>query len=317
MRLQPASRPASVTCTPPRVVAFVGAIWAIATVLGGSAACNRGATDAPGEEAMEEQQAAEAVADEPTELAEGAEVDPESMAQSDAQEDSAAGRAEREKPTQESLDAVLAELSAGDHQVVVTLPEGVDFGERLPTVVWFHGYNWHPGTATSPPVQRIANAHQVAFIGISATTFAGTNRYQWVEDESDLERVNSVLDRLLGEGPFEQSQMIAWGFSQGSTLSARLLAANPERWRGVIGLSSGAVHNRTPTLPDADLSGRHVFLSTGASERPHIVALTEQLAAELTARGATVDVRLIEGMSDHAMPPNFWQSMPALINGMI
>lgn len=226
-------------------------------------------------------------------------------------------RSATEAPDRAAFEADLAALQSIQSRVVVTLPDDVTYEERLPTVFFFHGYGWHPGFVEQDLVQAWADAHGWAFVGVSATNLRIAGRFDWSEvDEHDFARVDAVRDALYEHGPFDPTRSIATGFSQGGVLAAKLLAAQPDRWRGAVALSPGAVHHQ-PVLADADLTGHRVVVTAGAAERGSIVSIARQFDAELRARGAAVELRLTEGMSEHTFPPDFETLLPLWVQAML
>jgi phospholipase/carboxylesterase len=113
-----------------------------------------------------------------------------------------------------------------------------------------------------------------------------------VFDQQDLEFRTAELARFLTQAAaaygFDQSRLIALGFSNGANIASSLLLRFPESLAGAI-LLRGMV----PFVPSEspDLRSKHILLSNGVHDPIVPRQQPEQLAADLRRHGASVELQ--------------------------
>jgi predicted esterase len=113
---------------------------------------------------------------------------------------------------------------------------------------------------------------------------------------SALARLGKVFDQTAAAGiPLERTLLL--GFSQGGCLALEYAARNPQRYGGLIGLSSGLIENGDqPRTYSGSLTGVPVLL--GCSDVDFHIPLerVERTAERLAHMGAEVDKRIYRNM---------------------
>ena len=181
--------------------------------------------------------------------------------------------------------------------------------DRVDVVVWLHGLGGNPKV---PASQELADTLNVAFLGVSGTVPSGPNAFSWSEDVlRDFKRVDESLKTLAETIPI--GSVVLVGFSQGAYVATELAANYPKRFQGALILSPGG--NEDPEIPqDALLTGQVYRCSVGAKEHPGNVASTEDLCAQLKARGAKTVVKLYEDVSAHTFPPDYLEALEVWVS---
>jgi predicted esterase len=151
-----------------------------------------------------------------------------------------------------------------------------------------HGNTWYPFSFLSPIPQNEP--------GIS----------------SGMRSIERVLSTTIAAGiPAERTVLL--GFSQGACLTSEFVARHARRYGGVAGLSGGLIGPEgTPRDYPGSLEGTPVFLGCSDVDS-HIPADRVRETREVLARlGATVDMRLYQGMG-HTVNDDEIEQIRALI----
>lgn len=210
--------------------------------------------------------------------------------------------------------AVGARAQKAKHFVVV--PKGAP--EPWPVAVWLHGYrgylpdSYAPG-APADMMQKHADALGAVIIGFPATTDLGDGTQQWAEEPvADHAYVQDRIKTLTKGLKVDLTRVGLFGFSQGAMVAADLASLYPESYRGAILMSAGGLGE--PKVPDKKQPAHATqmyFCLCGAEEHPRNVGLTKGYAAHLQNQlGAKVTLKLYEGFSKHARPPDFQTEFP-------
>lgn len=121
-------------------------------------------------------------------------------------------------------------------------------------------------------------------------------------DQQDLEFRTAELAHFLNQAAatygFDQSKLIALGFSNGANIASSVLIRFPETLAGAI-LLRGMVPFVPSELPD--LRSKHILLSNGTRDPIVPREQPEQLAADFRRSGA--DVELHWQSAGHALTP--------------
>ncbi len=205
--------------------------------------------------------------------------------------------------------AVVSEAAKPKHFRFV--PTGAT--EPLPVAVWLHGYRgyspdgYFPGE-TAEAMQKHADALGAVIIGFPATTDLGDETQQWCEEPvADHAYIQDRL-RVLTKGlKVDLKQVGLFGFSQGAIVAADLSTLYPDSYRGAILMSPGGMGSPKASEQKLPLHATQVyFCFCGADEHEGNVGLTKAYAEHLEkVLGATVTLKLYEGVSKHTRPPDF------------
>jgi phospholipase/carboxylesterase len=189
----------------------------------------------------------------------------------------------------------------GPHQDQPTATAGQSLSEATAAVVLVHGRG-----ATAQSILAMAGEFDhdgVAYLAPQAA------RREWYPNSflapveqnepgrtSGLERLDRLIQEAAGAG-IGASRVVLVGFSQGACLASEYLARNPERYGGLAALSGGLIGETIdPDSYRGSLDGTPAFLGCSDSD-PHIPERrVNETADVLDSLGATVDVRIYEGM---------------------
>jgi phospholipase/carboxylesterase len=190
----------------------------------------------------------------------------------------------------------------GPHQDQPTATAGQSLSEATAAVVLVHGRG-----ATAQSILAMAGEFDhdgVAYLAPQAA------RREWYPNSflapveqnepgrtSGLERLDRLIQEAAGAG-IGASRVVLVGFSQGACLASEYLARNPERYGGLAALSGGLIGETIdPDSYRGSLDGTPAFLGCSDSD-PHIPERrVNETADVLDSLGATVDVRIYEGMA--------------------
>lgn len=198
--------------------------------------------------------------------------------------------------------------AGGGPVTLLVVPAGYRPGTPIGAIIGLHGLYSHPSDFADPATyQPLADALQVAFIGVSGTDRVGTRGFRWTEDpERDAVRVASALDEVAERVTLSPSGTILMGFSQGGQTAVELATRDPSRYAGAIALSPGFVGPVRLTPEPTDALRRQGFvIVAGAREHPTVVAAARNDTEALRTAGARVAQRLYPDMSEHALPSDF------------
>ena len=200
--------------------------------------------------------------------------------------------------------------ATGRRETALIVPGGYRPGTPIAVVVAMHGKGDRPGRFLDPATfQPVADELGVAFVGVSGTVAAGRHAFVWSEDpRADAAHIHQAIGDLAGRLTEKPGHRVALGFSQGGQLGFEVAFRDPATYRGAIVLSPGTI-NRFHRLADltpspANRAQAYVCLC-GAGEAAGNLDFT-RADADLAARaGARLTLRLAEGQSAHALPPDF------------
>lgn len=111
---------------------------------------------------------------------------------------------------------------------------------------------------------------------------------------SALDKVKSTVQTALDAG-IPAEKIVIGGFSQGACLSTEFVAANPQRYGGLIAFTGGLIGSEGSELTHGgDLGGMPAFFGTGDPD-PHVPwARVQESAKILEGMGAQTTVRRYE-----------------------
>jgi predicted esterase len=182
--------------------------------------------------------------------------------------------------------------------------------------VGLHGLGASAPNFVDASYQHLADRLGVAFVGVSGTLANGPKSFRWAEDPArDARRVGDALQEIAGRVAVARDKVILFGFSQGGAVAADLVARDPEHFAGAIVLSPGGREepHYGESRPSALLHRRGMVFVCGAGEHPSTVRRTEHGAAWFTQAGARVEHKAYVGMTAHALPPGFEETLPRWI----
>lgn len=117
-----------------------------------------------------------------------------------------------------------------------------------------------------------------------------------VFDEADLiartAELNAFVDESADKYGFDRHNVVAVGYSNGANIAASLMYHHQDALKGAV-LFHPMVPRRGIALPD--LSGVSVFIGAGRNDPLCTMAESEELAAALSAAGATVQTHWENG----------------------
>ncbi len=129
---------------------------------------------------------------------------------------------------------------------------------------------------------------------------------------SALQVVDGLVQELATNG-LGAERVFVLGFSQGGCLALEYAARHPQRYAGVIGLSSGLIENGDqPRTYSGSLAGTPVLLGCSDVDFHIPVTRVERTAEVLAGLGAAVDKRIYPGM-DHTINRDEINAINALI----
>ncbi|MGE0430952.1 MAG: alpha/beta hydrolase [Planctomycetota bacterium] len=203
------------------------------------------------------------------------------------------------------------------HPVLTTpivVPEGYDGSRKIPTVFWLHGHGSDPNLV-GPMVTNLANALDIAFVGISGTDTIGPIRFGWSRDcARNWQRVQQGLTEALATHKLKPTRLILFGFSAGAQTALDLLVRHPDAVGGAIALSpgadGGAQYADLPTTPD--LARCFAVIGVGSEEHPGNKALAKLGVDTLTGWGAQVVAPVFAG-GRHSLPAGFMELFPTWV----
>lgn len=199
-------------------------------------------------------------------------------------------------------------------ELVVIKPRNLA-GERVPVLIALPGFTGHPRRfADRERMQPIADATGAVIVGVSGTRGFGPRGYRWSEDPAlDRPRIDEALRAAARTATIARDRIVLFGFSQGAQVALELAARAPQKFVGAIALSPGTIV-ADDTLEAVEKSpfhkGQRYVVSCGGREARETINLTVKNARVLRELGAEVKNKLYQGMSDHALPPDFAPGMP-------
>ena len=188
----------------------------------------------------------------------------------------------------------------GPHQDQPTETAGLSLEAAEAAVVLVHGRG-----ATARSILELAgelNHEGVAYLAPQAAgrswypnSFLAPVETNEPGRSSGLERLEDLV-AAAGNAGLDPSRVVLVGFSQGACLASEYVARRPRRYGGLAALSGGLIGESVGTDHEGDLGGTHAFLGCSDVD-PHIPEQrVHETADVLGGLGATVDVRIYEGM---------------------
>lgn len=118
---------------------------------------------------------------------------------------------------------------------------------------------------------------------------------------SALSLFGRAVERATEDLPRER--LVVGGFSQGACLASEFAARNADRYGGVVALSGGLIGPDGVEFEyDGSMDGTPAFVGC-SDDDPHIpLERVEETAETFEALGATVDLRIYEGMGHGIVP---------------
>jgi phospholipase/carboxylesterase len=147
------------------------------------------------------------------------------------------------------------------------------------------GYVWLPEALHLPWLNYI----------LVNAPFAYEDGYSWFQNESDIERITTLLSGFLDERRAEgwpAEQMMLFGFSQGCNLAWELGLRYPQRLAGIVGID-GCVNDLPRALGSlSSVARQQHYLITHGIEDPQVpFGFTSQQVQELKKAGLEIDWR--------------------------
>jgi phospholipase/carboxylesterase len=157
-------------------------------------------------------------------------------------------------------------------EALVLCPQGSLALEIAPGML---GYGWFPLSSERPPDPE--------------------------EFRQSAASVRRFLDAALQRYPVDRRKLVLLGFSQGGSIAYSLALAEPERFAGLVALSSWLPEELAVTAPGARLDGLQALIIHGSEDSLVPVALGQQSRDRLVKLGVSVAYR--EHPMDHEIRP--------------
>ena len=212
------------------------------------------------------------------------------------------------------LFAAAAEAAKPEHFMFV--PKAA--AEPMPVAIWLHGYRGYSPEGyvrgeTREAMQKHADALGAVILGFPATTDLGDGTQMWSEEPvADHAYIQDRLRALTKGLKVDLKRVGLFGFSQGAMVAADLATLYPEWYRGAILMSPGGMGAPKASEEKLPVHATQVyFCFCGAAEHEGNVGLTKAYAGHLEkVLGATVTLKLYEGVSNHTRPPDIMTQFP-------
>jgi predicted esterase len=203
--------------------------------------------------------------------------------------------------------------AGGPQDIVLILPKGYSKGPGIPVVVGLHDRGGNPKAFIGPAYQALADRLGVAFVGVSGALPRGKRSFAWSPDPAkNAARIDAALQGVADRLTVQPGRIVALGFAQGGQAAAEVAVRYPEKYAGAVVLSPGGLDQPRPEAfqarPGTEKQG--YIVACGAKEHPDTVALTDEYALFLRRTGARVRQKAYEGVSEHALPPDYWEALP-------
>ncbi|GGR43643.1 hypothetical protein GCM10008959_00630 [Deinococcus seoulensis] len=202
-----------------------------------------------------------------------------------------------------------------DGQGVQVLTAGRPLADARVAMVLLHGRG---GTAADIlSLEREFNLSAFTYLAPQAdgnTWYPQSFLAPLAQNQPHLDRALATIDAVMGELAAQgipASRVVLGGFSQGACLALEYASRTSERLGGVVAFSGGLITlDRT-----GDLSGTPVFMGVDPRDGHIPLARFEETAANLRARGADVDARVIPGLG-HTINADELNAARAVMQGI-
>ena len=192
----------------------------------------------------------------------------------------------------------------GDLAYRVLEPDGYEPGRPYPLVILMHGYGSHMGDLMSLGPLIAPRGCLFAFPNapIRMDLGFGMAGYAWSippEDEFDTDGsaerlLKGFVDDVMARYGVEDGQAVLGGFSQGGMMAYRHGLRRPDRFRGLVALSSRLSRRDLPDSPGDSPPSQRIFITHGTLDDvipPKAGRLARNM---LTARGYSPEHREYE-----------------------
>jgi len=208
--------------------------------------------------------------------------------------------------------------SKSELTTILIVPRNYDGRTPLTTIVGLHGNGSKPQRFIGSGFQKIADALNVAFLGISGTIPRGKSSFIWSARPEDDHRhivkaLKSVEDRLQ----VKPGQVIAMGVEQGAQAGLEAAARHPESYAGALVFSpdgrKGNQHHLGSVRLSSQLARRGFVFIVGANEPQGNKMLTDRDQSWAQGAGAKVIYRLTPDQSESGFPRDLAERLPEWI----
>jgi predicted esterase len=196
------------------------------------------------------------------------------------------------------------------------VPTGYTVGTPIATLIGLHGLGHEPHAFVDAAMyQQLADALQVAVVGVSGTVALGKRSFVWSGNvRRDGEHVRRVLADLAGKLTVAGGKRTLFGFSQGAQVAFEIAIQEPQEYLGAVVMSPGSSRNAQLQQSARGTHSHQAFVCTsGAAERPEVVQQTNADCQIARESGARVELKLYPGVSQHRLPSDFESAFPAWV----
>jgi predicted esterase len=197
---------------------------------------------------------------------------------------------------------------SGQQQVTVVLPKDYKVGTPIGVAVGMHGLGADPEGFVNEAYQGYADELNMAIIGVSGTVPRGPKSFVWAEDAAkDAERIRRALKEISDRVTVGSGKVVTFGFSQGAQMAFEVAFRYPAEFRGALVMSPGTTKrvNLGGFSPAPANQSQGFVCTCGAEEMPGNVANTRADADLAKRAGSRVELKLYEGVQQHAFPADF------------
>lgn len=186
-----------------------------------------------------------------------------------------------------------APAAAAGHSLVV-LPPKHDASRPAPLVVVLHA----GGASMKSAVDQWRDAAGTAgaiLLAPQGPAAAGDDRFDWGEDFAAIESsVMNAINTVMDQHHIAVDRVIIAGVGSGATAAWGVALRNPDAFRGLIAIGGKFDSRIESRLADEDAAKLRYYVLIGGDRKP-VVEAYQKVAATLRDRGATVELKALEG----------------------
>jgi len=209
---------------------------------------------------------------------------------------------------------------SGHTETTLVVPAGYEGKTPIPVLIGLHGMGSRAKDfVTDEAYQQTADELQIALVGVSGTVPRGPKSFVWSEDpKRDLNHIQAALAAYKNRLTPAPGKLMLFGFSQGGKMSVEIAARSPKQFSGALAMSPGGSKNAGTGGLQADPAHKlqHYIIVCNAGEHPGNVELTSNYAEDMRDLGANVEHKAYPGVSEHTLPPDYWDRIDGWIQQM-
>jgi predicted esterase len=208
--------------------------------------------------------------------------------------------------------AVEAPKHARD--AIIAMPNGDAPAKGWPVVLFLHGY----GVSNDDYETATKLVADYGYVGIAPCGIVlAPGFYGWPEGAAAETHnyLRPLLEKYRTQKDIDFSQLYLFGFSQGATIAAGLVAAYPETYAGAVVYSPGGKSSAVSGAVNARGPARPLYVACGRNESP-FVKQRQKLLGDLW-RKAKWPLREESHPGGHELPADWDEQFPLIIRWML